>query len=169
MQIGLLGKANVGKSTFFSAATETVVQTGNFPFTTIEPNVGVGSIYFFGNQSDQGSVQQWFSLFVVKNRKRNPPRTLTRDTPIRTTLEHGVNARASPIWHPGNGINRRLSLSSTSLRDVLALQVCHQTHRISAQGFLGHLLKDSGTGKGLSRRTTPNTLGRLSGHPHRYP
>ena len=41
MQIGLLGKANVGKSTFFSAATETVVQTGNFPFTTIEPNVGV--------------------------------------------------------------------------------------------------------------------------------
>jgi len=41
MQIGLLGKANVGKSTFFSAATETVVQTGNFPFTTIEPNIGV--------------------------------------------------------------------------------------------------------------------------------
>ena len=41
MQIGLLGKANVGKSTFFSAATETTAQTGNFPFTTIEPNVGV--------------------------------------------------------------------------------------------------------------------------------
>ena len=41
MQIGLLGKANVGKSTFFSAATETVVPSGNFPFTTIEPNVGV--------------------------------------------------------------------------------------------------------------------------------
>ena len=41
MQIGLLGQANVGKSTFFSAATETVVQTGNFPFTTIEPNIGV--------------------------------------------------------------------------------------------------------------------------------
>ena len=41
MQIGLFGKANVGKSTFFSAATETVAQSGNFPFTTIEPNVGV--------------------------------------------------------------------------------------------------------------------------------
>ena len=41
MQIGLLGKANVGKSTFFSAATETIAQSGNFPFTTIEPNVGV--------------------------------------------------------------------------------------------------------------------------------
>ena len=41
MQIGLLGKANVGKSTFFSAATETAVAIGNYPFTTIEPNIGV--------------------------------------------------------------------------------------------------------------------------------
>ena len=44
MQIGLLGKTNVGKSTFFSAATETPVQIGNFPFTTIEPNVGVAYV-----------------------------------------------------------------------------------------------------------------------------
>ena len=44
MQIGLLGKANVGKSTFFSAATETIAQSGNFPFTTIEPNVGVAHV-----------------------------------------------------------------------------------------------------------------------------
>lgn len=44
MQVGLLGKANVGKSTFFAAATESVVQTGNFPFTTISPNVGVAHI-----------------------------------------------------------------------------------------------------------------------------
>ena len=44
MQIGLLGKANVGKSTFFSAATETPVPSGNFPFTTIEPNIGVAYV-----------------------------------------------------------------------------------------------------------------------------
>lgn len=44
LQIGLLGKANVGKSTFFSAATETPVPTGNFPFTTIDPNVGVAYV-----------------------------------------------------------------------------------------------------------------------------
>ena len=44
LQIGLLGKANVGKSTFFSAATETQVASGNFPFTTIEPNVGVAFV-----------------------------------------------------------------------------------------------------------------------------
>ena len=44
MQIGLLGKANVGKSTFFSAATETPVQIGDFPFTTIKPNVGIAYV-----------------------------------------------------------------------------------------------------------------------------
>lgn len=44
MQIGLLGKANVGKSTFFSAATETPVQIGNFPFTTIKPNIGIAYV-----------------------------------------------------------------------------------------------------------------------------
>lgn len=44
MQIGLLGKANVGKSTFFAAATATDVATGNFPFTTIDPNVGVAHV-----------------------------------------------------------------------------------------------------------------------------
>ena len=44
MQIGIIGKANVGKSTFFSAATETDVPTGNFPFTTVKPNVGVAHV-----------------------------------------------------------------------------------------------------------------------------
>jgi ribosome-binding ATPase len=42
MMIGLVGKANVGKSTFFNAATELAVAAANYPFTTIEPNVGVG-------------------------------------------------------------------------------------------------------------------------------
>jgi ribosome-binding ATPase len=41
MQIGLMGKANVGKSTFFNAATDMSVETGNYPFTTIQPNVGI--------------------------------------------------------------------------------------------------------------------------------
>jgi len=45
MQIGLLGKANVGKSTFFSAATEDfIAQIGDFPFTTIQPNVGIAYV-----------------------------------------------------------------------------------------------------------------------------
>ncbi len=41
MQIGLIGKANVGKSTFFNAATDLSVETANYPFTTIKPNIGI--------------------------------------------------------------------------------------------------------------------------------
>jgi ribosome-binding ATPase len=41
MIIGLIGKANVGKSTFFNAATDLAVPVANYPFTTIQPNVGV--------------------------------------------------------------------------------------------------------------------------------
>lgn len=44
MIIGLIGKANVGKSTFFNAATELAVPAANYPFTTIEPNIGVAYI-----------------------------------------------------------------------------------------------------------------------------
>ena len=41
MRIGLVGKPNVGKSTTFSAMTQTPVDIANYPFTTIDPNVGV--------------------------------------------------------------------------------------------------------------------------------
>ena len=44
MRIGLVGKPNVGKSTFFSAATLAKVDIANYPFCTIDPNVGVAFI-----------------------------------------------------------------------------------------------------------------------------
>ncbi|MGN6348814.1 MAG: redox-regulated ATPase YchF [Candidatus Nitrosocosmicus sp.] len=44
MIIGLLGKANVGKSTFFNSATDQSVHMANFPFTTIDPNVGIAFV-----------------------------------------------------------------------------------------------------------------------------
>ena len=39
--VGLVGKANVGKSTFFAATTMKAVDIAGFPFTTIEANKGV--------------------------------------------------------------------------------------------------------------------------------
>lgn len=44
MIIGIIGKANVGKSTFFNAATDQSVASANYPFTTIEPNVGISFV-----------------------------------------------------------------------------------------------------------------------------
>lgn len=44
MLIGVVGKANVGKSTFFKAATLAEVDIANYPFTTIEKNEGVGFV-----------------------------------------------------------------------------------------------------------------------------
>ncbi len=41
MQLGLVGKPSSGKTTFFNAATEKSAKTAPYPFTTIEPNVGV--------------------------------------------------------------------------------------------------------------------------------
>ncbi len=42
--VGVVGKPNVGKSTFFSAATLAHVAIANYPFTTIKPNRGVGYV-----------------------------------------------------------------------------------------------------------------------------
>ena len=42
MLVGIVGKPNVGKSTFFSAATLKNVPIADYPFTTITPNVGMG-------------------------------------------------------------------------------------------------------------------------------
>ncbi len=44
MLIGVVGKANVGKSTFFKASTLMEVEIANYPFATIKPNHGVGFV-----------------------------------------------------------------------------------------------------------------------------
>jgi len=42
--LGIVGKPNTGKSTFFSAATLAPAEIANYPFTTIKPNRGIGYI-----------------------------------------------------------------------------------------------------------------------------
>lgn len=42
--LGIVGKPNAGKSTFFSASTLAPAEIANYPFTTIKPNRGIGYV-----------------------------------------------------------------------------------------------------------------------------
>src|SRR5438552_15619806 len=44
MELGVVGKPNVGKSTFFAAATLAPVHIANYPFTTVQANHGVAYV-----------------------------------------------------------------------------------------------------------------------------
>jgi len=44
MLLGIVGKPNVGKSTFFKACTLASVEIGNRPFVTIRPNHGMAYV-----------------------------------------------------------------------------------------------------------------------------
>jgi GTP-binding protein YchF len=44
MEAGIIGLPNVGKSTIFNALTKSNANVSNFPFTTIEPNIGITTV-----------------------------------------------------------------------------------------------------------------------------
>ena len=67
MIVGIVGKANVGKSTFFKAATLAEVEIANYPFATINPNEGVGYVKVKDPAKDFNKVSNPRNGFVLND------------------------------------------------------------------------------------------------------
>ena len=65
MIVGIVGKANVGKSTFFKSATLADVEIANYPFATIKPNVGVAYVKISDVANEFGKVSNPRDGFVM--------------------------------------------------------------------------------------------------------
>lgn len=105
MLIGIIGKPSSGKSTFLNSACLTQAKTGNYPFTTIEPNLGTGSIKI-------KCVCKEFD--VVDNPKNSVCINGIRYIPIKLLDVAGL----VPDAHLGKGLGNKF-LSDLSRADVL--------------------------------------------------
>ncbi len=72
MIIGVVGKPNCGKSTFFKAATLAEVEIANYPFATIKPNNGIGYVKVKDAAADFGRISNPKEGFVIKDKRFVP-------------------------------------------------------------------------------------------------
>jgi ribosome-binding ATPase YchF (GTP1/OBG family) len=94
MIIGIVGKANVGKSTFFKATTLADILIANYPFATIDPNKGFG----FVRVKDAGP-----ELGVVSNPRTGFIKGDTRFVPVEVIDVAGL----VPGAHEGKGMGNK--------------------------------------------------------------
>ena len=72
MIIGVVGKPNVGKSTFFKALTLANVEIANYPFATIKPNNGVGHVSVERVDKDFGKISNPREGFCMGDKRFVP-------------------------------------------------------------------------------------------------
>jgi len=94
VEIGLVGKPNVGKSTFFEAATLAGVEIANYPFTTINANRGMGYLRCNDPGEDLGVESDPKNSLVIGS---------TRFVPVELLDVAGL----VPDAHSGKGLGNR--------------------------------------------------------------
>lgn len=94
MEIGIVGKPNVGKSTFFESSTLAGVEIANYPFTTIKANRGMGYLRCPDPGPDLGVVSQPNNSLVIGD---------TRFVPVEMLDVAGL----VPDAHSGKGLGNQ--------------------------------------------------------------
>ena len=84
LQCGIVGLPNVGKSTLFNCLSNAKAQAANFPFCTIEPNIGVITV------PDKRLIE----LQRIDNPKKVVPTTIEI---VDIAVEHGFHITEVPI------------------------------------------------------------------------
>jgi len=119
MLIGIVGKPSSGKSTFLNSACLTEAKVGNYPFTTIEPNLGKGFIRIDCICKE---------LNVKDNPKNSICKNGIRFIPVKLLDVAGL----VPDAHIGKGMGNKF-LSDLSRADVL-LHVIDISGSLDAEG-----------------------------------
>ena len=72
MKLGIVGLPNVGKSTLFNAITKAGAECANYPFCTIEPNVGVVAVpdeRLEGLKKIYNQIDKYEAIVLCDNRR----------------------------------------------------------------------------------------------------
>ena len=110
MKVGIVGLPNAGKSTLFNALTRAGAQTGDYPFTTVEPNVAVAS--------------------VPDERLDRSPRLLGSSETIRETIEFHDIAGLVRGASEGEGLGNQFLAAIRETDAICHVVRCHEDTRV---------------------------------------
>ena len=87
MKLGIVGLPNVGKSTLFNSMTLAKAEAANYPFCTIDPNVGIVAV-------PDERLTKLINLLGLDTRRKHLPNELSRRSTATYINRKSINNRA---------------------------------------------------------------------------